>query len=70
MKEFYSVEFDNRDVVYFKDRTKALEFLWQEYINSLYGDESDEEIDVARNELNIYDEILGFGGVYTECFKD
>lgn len=70
MKEFYSVELDNRDVFYFKDRAKALEFLWQEYINHLYGDESDKEIDVARNELNIYDAILGFGGVYTEYFKD
>ena len=70
MNEFYVVKFDWQFFpFYFKDKDKALAFLWQSYLNDA-SYETEEEMEAARESLNKNYNIDRFGGVYTVEFED
>ena len=70
MNEFYEVSTCDGDDFFFKSRDKAHEYLWQYYLNTCSGNESDEDIANARKELDEFSEIQSVGYVYTVGFED
>ena len=70
MNEFYAVIFYGGDEFFFKDREKAFAFLWQTFLNSLTGRESEVFIAEARNEMYEFYIINNFGEVRVVGFED
>lgn len=70
MNEFYAVGLANNEICFFRNRDNARTFLWKTYLHLTTGNESDEEIEKARAELNEFSEIEGVGRIYTTGFED
>lgn len=70
MNEFYVVSFDCGLLYFFKNRDKAYDFLWQNYLNNLSGYETDADINKAKEELNELSMIVGVGSIWTDGFED
>ena len=70
MNEFYVVWLDGGEEYFFKNRDNAHKFLWQTYLNNLFGLETDEDIEKAKQELNELSIIDGVGSIWTDGFED
>ena len=70
MNEFYAVGLESNEICFFRNRDNARAFLWKAYLRQTTGNETDEEIEKARAELNEFAEIEGVGRIYTTGFED
>lgn len=68
--EFYCVVLENGDRAYFKDKQKAFDYLWNEYLNNLDSDTTEEEIKFRREELYEAYYISGCGDIEVLGFAD
>ena len=69
MKEFYVV-FDSWGEYFFKKEENAINFLWKEYMKNLTGQETIEEINKTRLQLEEYWFIPDFGEIDIREFED
>lgn len=69
--EFYEVvlNYCAGDRYFFKDKDNAFAFLWQKFLN-IAGDNSDEYIQRAFEDMNYFYMITGFGCVNVCGFED
>lgn len=68
---FYEVHvFNGEKWLFFKEIDNALDALWQAYLRQMNGDETDEEIDDAKKELEAFWMIESVGIIYTRGFSD
>ena len=74
MREFYSVCFDNGEVLFFKNKDEARACLWQNFLNTMDGYETQEDwdrkIENAKYDFDNLDLISGVGILYVEHFED
>ena len=69
MNEFYMV-FDDWGEYFFKKEENAIEFLWKEYTEKLTGQETLEEINRTRLQLEEYWFIPDVGEIALKEFED
>ena len=70
MNEFYTVEFSGGSFYFFKNKDKAFEFLWQEFLNIHALDYSEEELEQKFNNMHYWYQIDDFGTIHICEFED
>jgi len=68
--EFYCAYFDNGEQYFFRNKDKAFDCVWQQFLNANAG--YLEEIDLKEARVELYELyfIEGFGGVGVCGFQD
>lgn len=69
LHRFYEVAIEYGDPYYFKDYNNARDFLWEYYLSNA-TEATAEEIEAAKEQLNLEDAISDFGWIYYYDFED
>ena len=68
--EFYEVTFVNGISYFFRNKDKAFDFLWQEFLNGYADEYSDEGLAAAKEDMYFWYVIEGVGEVVVRGFED
>lgn len=64
MLTIYAVQFKDGDIMYFKNKSDAMDELWNYYLSNYFEDESEDERAVTEDEFYTWSSIEDVGYVY------